>query len=109
MSNFTKSKQNVDHWMSSDFSRSSPAEFKTMIPKSRKFLVACTTDWSFSIQFIPFIMMPVHQHYLQARSFQHTAWDLSRTVFLVLRADVDQAYDFFMSTKLIESQASKRL
>ena len=33
---------------------------------------------------------------------------LSRTVVLVLRADVNQAEDF-MSTKLIESQASKRL
>ena len=34
---------------------------------------------------------------------------LSRTVVLVSRADDNQAKDFFMSTKLIESQASKRL
>ena len=37
------------------------------------------------------------------------AYSLSRTVVLVSRADVNQAKDFSMSTKLIESQASKRL
>ena len=58
-------------------------------------------------------MMPV---YLPLALFRNQvflgfseAHSLSRTVVLVLRADVNQAKDFFMSTKLIESQASKRL
>ena len=64
-------------------------------------------------------MMPVYLPLalftnVQTRSFQafqrHSpTHSLSHTVVLVLRADVNQVKDFFMSTKLIASQASERL
>ena len=50
MSDFTKSKQNVNVFSPDPLLWSQ---------REGKFLVACISDWSFLIQYISFIMMPV--------------------------------------------------
>ena len=98
MSNFTKSKQNVNHWMSSLSILS--CKVQSNDPKIEEI-------FSRMYQWLIFFDIVYSIHYDASPSALFTnqvlsAHSLSRTVVLVLRAGVNQAKDFFMSAKLID-------